>query len=335
MPNINTYTNNYTYGRGRLMFNRLTNGIYEGFRPLGNCPAFGFTIESEQVEHTSSEEGQDEIDDSFTKSVKRTGTFATDNMSRENWEIALAAEATTVNQTSTSVTNEVIGPVTANRTYQLGTAFAPGGVRTVSAVTASFKEGDDAAARANTTTYEVGDFYKPATPNAHFYVCTVGGESAGSPPTFTTDGTTFADGAATFRDVGLIAISNTSDADFLVDGELGFVSTKPTGAIATAIGRLPDGTSLRLNVDYTRAALTRDQIATSSSISLSGQLKFISANSRGTNRDVFIPSCTLSPNGDIALITGDDYMSIEFNIGISKLDSVTSAIYVDGRPLAE
>ncbi len=331
-PSLTPYTNSYKFGRGRLMFNRLVDGVYEGFRPLGNCTEFNVTIESEQFTHTSSESGLEEIDLQFARSVSRAGTITTDNMSSENLELFLAAEASTITQTSTSVTDEAIGPVTANRTYQLGTSVAKGGVRGVSAVAASFKEGDDAAARANSTAYVVGDFYEPATPNSHFYVCTVAGTSAGSPPTFTTNGTTFADGTATFRDVGLIAIANTSDADFIADGDFGLLSVTSDGAIATALARLPVGSTLSLNVDYTRPANTREQIATSSSVSLQGEMKFLSDNPYGTQQDVFLPDCTLAPNGALPFITGDDVAACQFNVGINKKNSTTAAIYIDGRP---
>jgi hypothetical protein len=307
-------------------------GTFEGYRPLGNCTEFNVSIESEQFEHFSSESGLEEKDLEFTRRVNRTGSITTDNMSKENLELFLAAEATTVDQASGTVTNEVIGPVTADRTYQLGTSVAPGGVRNVSAVTFSFKEGDDAASRANSTAYTVGQFYKPATPNSHFYVCTVAGTSAGSPPSFTTDGTTFTDGTATFRNVGLIAIANTAEADVIIDGDLGLVSPTPTGLVAAALSRLPAGSTLRLNVDYTKAAITRDQIATTGSASLNGRLKFISDNPYGDQQDVFIPDCSLAPNGDLPFITGDELAAAQFNVGINKLDSNTAAIYIDGRP---
>lgn len=62
--------------------------------------------------------------------------------------------------------------------------------------------GDTPAARTNSHNYAKGDRYTPAVSNGRFYECTVGGISAGSPPTFTTNRTTFADGAATFIDMG-------------------------------------------------------------------------------------------------------------------------------------
>lgn len=331
-PSLNTYTNSYKFGRGRLLFNRLVAGVYEGFRPLGNCTEFNINVTSEQFTHTSSESGLEEIDLQFARAIARTGSITVDNMSNENLELFLAAEASTITQTATGVTDEEIGPVTANRTYQLGTSLAKGGVRDVSAVSAEFVEGVDADDRVNSTAYAVGDFYVPAVANDHFYVCTVAGTSAGSPPTFTTNGTTFADGTATFRDVGLIAVTNTSEADFIVDEDFGLISITPDGEIADALDRLPASSTLSLYVDYTRAAITRDQIATASSVSLEGQLKFLADNPQGTQQDVFLPDVTLSPNGDLPFITGDEVASCQFSLGITALDSTTAAIYIDGRP---
>lgn len=332
-PTIIPYSNSYKFGRGRLLFNlRNDAGVYEGFRPFGNCPEFNVAIESEQFEHFSSESGLETKDLTFTRSINRTATVTTDNMSNENLQLFLAAATSVISQAGGGVTDEVIGPVTSERIYQLGTSVAKGGVRNVSAVTASFKEGDDAPTRVNSTVYAVGAFYEPAAANSHFYVCTVAGTSAGSPPTFTTDGTTFTDGTATFRDVGLIAIANTANADYLIDTTLGLLSVVSTGAIATALSRLPSGSTLSLNVDYTKATITRDQIATSGSVSLRGQLKFLADNPYGDQQDVFMPDVTLAPNGDLPFITDQDVASCQFEVGINELDSNTAAIYIDGRP---
>lgn len=333
-PRLTPYTNKYKFGRGRLLFNRLSDGVYEGFRPLGNCTEFNLSIESEQFEHINSESGLEEIDLQFTRSVRRNGSITTDNMSASNLELFLAAVASTVTQSGTGITDEAIGPVTADRTYQLGTSLAPGGVRNVSAVTADFKEGAEAPSRANSTAYDVGDFYVPATPNSRFYVCTVAGTSAVSPPVFTTNGSTFTDGTATFIDLGLIAIANTADADYIVDTDLGLLSVTTGGAIAAALSRLPAGSTLSLEVDYTRAATTREQIATSGSVSLQGELKFISDNPYGDQQDVFLPDCTLAPNGDLPFITGDEVAACTFNVGVNKKDSNTAAVYIDGRAAA-
>ena len=56
--------------------------------------------------------------------------------------------------------------------------------------------------RANSTSYLVGDWYRNAGNNGHFYRCMKAGQSASSEPTVKTDGTAFADGTAVFQDMG-------------------------------------------------------------------------------------------------------------------------------------
>lgn len=79
------------------------------------------------------------------------------------------------------------------------------------------------ANRQNSHAYIVGDKYKPVTPNLHWYMCAIAGTSAGSPPTFHLDGTTFADGTATFQDMGLIdGYANNGLTFDIHEGGIGF-----------------------------------------------------------------------------------------------------------------
>ena len=249
------------------------------------------------------------------------------------------ADNTPITQASGSVTGEVSPYVFANRSFSLGGATNNGaGVFGVSAVAAEFYEGANAAARANSTPYAVGDFYVPATPNDHFYVCTVAGTSNASPPSFTTNGTTFADGGATFRDVGLIAIANTSEADFEVEGDLGRVNVPSTGAVATAVSRLPAtmiaaGMTLRLEIEYTRAAHSFNQLATKENANLDGAFYFVEQNPKGTNTLWRCPKTALAPSGDFSTKTGTDYGAATFQITVLK-PAVGSAMYQNGVPVA-
>jgi hypothetical protein len=193
-----------------------------------------------------------------------------------------------------------------------------------------------APARVNDAVYEVGDMYLPATPNDHVYVCTVRGAAAASPPTFNVAGSTHTDGAATFKDAGLTS-TLTSGTDYLFDGTHGIVSIPLTGQIAdiynscvTAVGA--GNFNLRLHVDYTRPANSREQIATGAAGAVEGQLKFVADNPIGANQDVLIPSCTLRPNGALPFITAGEVGTVELAVGISILDTATSAVYIDGRP---
>jgi hypothetical protein len=335
-PNIVPYSNKYKFGRGRLAFNPLINGIYQGFRPFGNCPGFEITVEGETYTHQSSEGGISETDFSTPLGVERSATITTDNLDQGNQALFVAGEQVTITQSATPVTDEVIAQVNPGRFYQLGaTSSNPSGVRGVSSVVVRIKEGADAPARVNSTAYAVGDFYVPASANDHFYLCTVAGTSAGSPPSFTTDGTDFADGTATFIDMGLIVVPSTADVNYRVDSGLALISATPDGTIASANAKYAAAVAnarVSLEVDYTPAANTRSQVRTGGEQSVTGQLKFIADNPTGENDDLFCPQVTLTPNGALPYITGDDVGSVEFAVGIGVLNSQTRAIYIDGRP---
>ena len=78
--------NNYTLGRGKVNLARFKDGTQEpdGFRYIGNTPEFNLSIELEELDHFSSDEGIREKDDSVPLEVNRTGSMITDNVSPEN-----------------------------------------------------------------------------------------------------------------------------------------------------------------------------------------------------------------------------------------------------------
>lgn len=332
-PTTYTYTNSYKLGRGRLAFNQLdSDGNYTGFRWLGNCPGFSINVESENVVHVSSEGGLSEVDLDTPLSITRSAVINIDNFSNENLAIFLGATVATLTQASTSVTNELVSYVQTERFYQLGTSYSTTGVRGITSPTVDIY----AAARANSTAYAVGDIYLPATPNDHVYICTIAGTSNATPPTFDTAGSTFADGTATFKDAGLTS-TLTDLTDYYFDGTHGIVSVGSTGQIAdiydSCVAAVGVGNfNLRLHVDYTRPANSRDQIATGSTAAVEGQLKYVADNPIGENQDVLIPSCTLRPNGELPFISEGEVAAVEIAVGIGVLDTSTSAIYIDGRP---
>lgn len=78
----------------------------------------------------------------------------------------------------------------------------------------------NAAARLNSTAYAVGMKYVPAVANGHWYVCTVAGTTAGSPPSFPTNGSTYSDGTATFQDGGTLAYDDDGLSFIIHNGTL-------------------------------------------------------------------------------------------------------------------
>lgn len=86
-----------------------------------------------------------------------------------------------------------------------------------------------------------------------------------------------------------------------------------------------------LEVTYATAAGTRAQVI-SGSTAIYGQLKLISTNPRGTQRDIYLPYVKLAPDGDFAL-KGDDWQKLPFSYEILKRGNL-EAVYVDGRAVA-
>lgn len=336
--NTNTDTDNYHFGSGNIYFDALVDGVYQGFIAFGDCSAFTVAVTSETLKKTSFRTSARETVLEIPLSTERTATITCESLTAANVARFYSASQVTLSQTSTPVTDEVIGPVTAGGGYQLGVSSSnPSGAYSIGSVVVRIKEGDDAASRANSTAYVVGDVYVPATPNLHWYACTIAGTSAGSPPTFTTDGTTFADGTATFKDMGLIIVASTTNINYRIDTTYAFLSVTPAGTIATAntawAAILP-GEKLSLHVDYTPVAGTREQIKTGTGATLSGRLKYVADNTNGTNRDLYLPSVTLAPNGELPYINDGEFAAIEFTCGINKLDSNTEAMYSTGPLVA-
>ncbi len=83
---------------------------------------------------------------------------------------------------------------------------------------------------------------------------------------------------------------------------------------------------------YSASASTRDRVI-SAGTERKGLLHFIADNAEGANRDIILPSVSLSPNGDFSIKgDGTDWTTLEFNLEVLKKDAATPAIIIDGRP---
>lgn len=114
------------------------------------------------------------------------------------------------------------------------------------------------------------------------------------------------------------------DTDYELNLELGLLYIIPGGGIAAAGAE-------EIGVDYDEAQATWDQVITNDLGPVDGLFYFRADNSKGANRDVVIPLCTLTPNGDMAWKSRDTYMSMQYDVRISKRAGVEQ-VYVNGRP---
>lgn len=124
---------NYTLGRGKLYFGKFADPITQlvvDYRYIGNTPEFSLTIESETLDHFSSDEGIREKDDSVPLSVTRTGSFTADDIQVDNVALFFFGEAQVISQTSVASGTETFIGVKKGRSYQLGqSASNPVGLR--------------------------------------------------------------------------------------------------------------------------------------------------------------------------------------------------------------
>lgn len=147
-------TKNYTLGRGRLFFSRFLEGTQtpEGFLYFGNTPEFNLTIESEDLEHFSSDEGVREKDDGVTLEVTRSGSIITDNIAPDNVALFFFGEAITVATAAAGARTVTILNAKASYDYIVGATLQnPTGVRGLDEATFIVAEAGGGAAAGTVT----------------------------------------------------------------------------------------------------------------------------------------------------------------------------------------
>jgi hypothetical protein len=87
-----------------------------------------------------------------------------------------------------------------------------------------------------------------------------------------------------------------------------------------------------LTFTYDLVASTNTQIV-SGTKEIEGALRFIAFNPKGGNRDYYWPRTKLSPNGDFALKSGDDWQTIPFNVEFLRKGSLEK-VYINSRGVA-
>lgn len=117
------------------------------------------------------------------------------------------------------------------------------------------------------------------------------------------------------------AVVLVSGTDYVLNAELGRVEILETSVT------VEEGDEL--TATYTVAGSTRRRVI-SGSTSVTGALRYVAYNPEGEQIDYYMPSVTLSPNGDFAL-KSDEWQVIPFNIDVTKRDADTPAIIGEGR----
>lgn len=118
----------YTLGRGEVHFARFKPGTEEitGYRYLGNSPEFSITLESENLDHYSSERGIREKDASVVLEVARSFSLVLDEISNQNVSMFLFSQqgVDTVSALGGTTTDYEITNVIPDNSYPLGVTDA-------------------------------------------------------------------------------------------------------------------------------------------------------------------------------------------------------------------
>lgn len=149
-------TKNYTLGRGKVHVARFKTGTQtpNGFRYLGNTPAFSMSISVDNLDHYDSDAGVNEKDDSVTLQTNRTATLTTDNINPENVALFFFGEASSVAQTLANSLSEEITGVKLDHGYRLGASDNnPTGYFGVNTVGFSVSDGNPSTAAEGDITF--------------------------------------------------------------------------------------------------------------------------------------------------------------------------------------
>lgn len=312
-------------------------GTYQAAIIASPSAEFGISVEATTSTYVGREEGAGQVLSRDVDQVDRAGTIASNQFTDDMQALFVMADVTAIAQASGTVTGEISAYVVPGRSIQLGgDTNNSTGIFQVSAVTIESYEGANAATAATSTAYVVGAVVVPATPNDHWYMATAitTGTSAGTAPTWPTSGGTVVDGGVTWTDMGLIAY--TAGTDYELDTTYGLVNLPTTGAIATAFGKVPAsiraaGKGFRLEVAYTRAAASFNQIASHSRGAVEGKFWFHERNAKGENGVWYAPQASLTPNGELSLKSGEEYGVMGFDVAFLA-PPVGSALYRNGIP---
>lgn len=132
---------------------------------------------------------------------------------------------------------------------------------------------------------------------------------------------------------GVSGVSHVENVAVTADG--GAVTLTGNIEVDMEAGRIyiePDAPDLtddtEITVTYDVAAYSQDAVITKGQ-QVRGQLRFISDNAVGKNKDYFWPDVKLMPNGDYQL-KGDDWQTMSFNFEALRRGNASSRLLVTG-----
>jgi hypothetical protein len=307
-------TDNYTLGKGVLYFNYKKNGVYQGFRDLGNAPSFNMSLDLDVLDHFSSRSGMASKDKKVVRMATPKCAFTLDEINPENMALTFMGAATENTQAYCNGQADALSVIELDKWYFNSAT----GKRKIKACTyLSYDGGTGAFAVAEVVTGAGG---AQGTVEA-----IIGNTAAGILVLSDVTGTYVNDEALTGSALGaasahgtqvvgvLVCNSDgttvyTETTDYTLDLDVGRVFAKSTGSIAA---------SSTIYLAYAANKCTYNSVAMIEDAELEGELHFISDNPVGKNYELLLWRVALTPSGDTGFI-GEDWASMGFEGEILK-----------------
>lgn len=285
-------------------------GTPNGLDFAGNATAFSLQSNAEVKEQTA--KGRDNYGQVIaTATINQPPTFnvTLNQLNMKTIAMALLGSLSEVDVTAGSVTDEEILLASLDKYFQLDNR----NVDTEAGLTVTRQEGSTASTHATETTYEVGDYVVPTSPNDHFYKCTEAGTSDTSEPSWPTDGSTVTDATVTWQDMG--TIEAVQDTDFEVTSRNGLIR-------ALSGGNIEAGETVLVSYDY--AAVTGLEALGAVQPTIKAKMFLDGVNLvNGKDTEVVVWEVQLKPDSPVDFLA-DDFNSLELS-GTPKTPSGYSA----------
>lgn len=86
-----------------------------------------------------------------------------------------------------------------------------------------------------------------------------------------------------------------------------------------------------LTADYNEQNRSWSQVASNDLGPKKGAVRYVAANTAGTNRDLYLPSSVLKPDGEVQFKSRDTVQQMGFGLSVQKPNDGRAAVYLNGR----
>ncbi|MEW6514293.1 MAG: hypothetical protein AB1443_09850 [Pseudomonadota bacterium] len=274
-------------GKGPLYIKKR--GASEAPIAVGNCKTLSYKVDTERkarIDYQNAGGGELDVQERITAVG---GEMTVDDFKPENIARALRGSVDTI--AAAAVTNEAVTLFGGSKAFL---AYIPDPAQSVVVTVATYP------AWTNNHAYVVGEKIVEGT---HLYVVTIAGTSSGVEPTWPTDGTTVADGSATWKDLGSTTLVEDTHYPLSADSvSVEYLVNAATRTLLDNSNGVLSGTGATGTVDYAKGKIVieySDRLPDAGSVVTVTATKLVSQDANPITRS-FMSTCDANRLFDLA-----------------------------------